>query len=601
MSRPTGTIILCANIPFSNTYEHTIDFNSAEEQYNFFFSRKARSFEKYTYLKKDVVQVGANFDDLKAVNYVMYKSRNDSRQRYGFVTNKRYINPNLTELTIEEDVLQTYMFDYTLEKSFVERMHVDRWDLNYKPVFTYTDEGLSYGDEYVTEKAYKIAKEENDVLWFMVLMSASEDIQDTPVLPSSLNDIPTPFFYYLVPHKKGNAKFTFSCNGKTVSNMSAFMSLMCDSAVGKAVREISLIPYLPFNMEVSASGEITLGNGLAVSFENITAKDSWVQNIIETFTGNDDYVFHAMQINASKCTFDITKTLCLFSWDEGLTVPTKEDFQSFKDNPLQEFDKKFESKLLMYPYRYNLLNNWRGGNMVVKNEYLPNIVQVKFTKAFAFNNPSRYWIDGYKSDIKGRNASITDDQSLQLPIISDAYYTYLLENRNQLNANLLGSISNIAMGAIAGGAVGAVASGVASTASNIMGQLAKEKDLKKTPDSIINANDCSLAIGDDNVYLTFYRYRVNDDNMERLAGYFHMYGYKVMKLTTPKTKTRSRFNYIKTIGCNITANIDYDDILKLKNIFDRGVTFWHWSEEYFLPLNYSYENIERGLIESGEE
>ena len=65
----------------------------------------------------------------------------------------------------------------------------------------------------------------------------------------------------------------------------------------------------------------------------------------------------------------------------------------------------------------------------------------------------------------------------------------------------------------------------------------------------------------------------------------------------PNIKTRTRFNYIKTAGCSLTSNIDYDDVLRIKSIFDSGVTFWHYTPENFRPLQYGLSNMERKLVE----
>lgn len=593
MSTPSGTVWLCANVPLTNTYDHTITFQNAAQQENYFYNKALHKNGNYVYIRKNhAIRVDFSLDAIQSVNYVTYRSSNNAKRYYCFVTNKQYVNENTTLLELEIDVLQTYQFDYTCGTCFVEREHVDRWDKDLNPIWHYTEEGLSYGDNYLTECAYKIATE-SDIMWFVVVMSASEDVQDDEVaLPSAMNNIPTPFFYYLIPHKRGNAKFQFSCSGQHVSNISDFMSLMCDSAVGKAVREISYIPYLPFTMEVSNYGEITLGEGLSVTMEILQTKNSWIQSL---FGGNESTSFHAMRINPNASTFGLTQQLCSWKWDQGLHPPNAADWMQVKTEPFRPVHPMFESRLFMAPYRYSLLTNWRGGNLVLKNEYLPEDVKLLFTKVFGFNNPARYWVDGYKQDINGRNGAIVDDQSLQLPIVSDAYYTYMLENRNQTNANMVSGLVNLGVGVATGG-VG-LAMGAMSAVSSITSQLAKEQDIKALPDSVINANDCSLAIGDDNVYLTLYRYVVNPDALERLSHFFHMYGYKISKMKKPDLHSRNRFNFVKTVGANITGNVDYEDLAKIKSIFDNGVTFWHYMDgEAFKPLDYTYINVEVNLL-----
>jgi hypothetical protein len=54
-----------------------------------------------------------------------------------------------------------------------------------------------------------------------------------------------------------------------------------------------------------------------------------------------------------------------------------------------------------------------------------------------------------------------------------------------------------------------------------------------------------------------------------------MYGYKLNEVKTPNLRSRQHFNFIQTVGANIQGNIPGDDIEKLKNIFNNGITLWH--------------------------
>ena len=41
-----------------------------------------------------------------------------------FISDILYINENCTAITFEIDVMQTWLFDFEIKKSFIERMHV---------------------------------------------------------------------------------------------------------------------------------------------------------------------------------------------------------------------------------------------------------------------------------------------------------------------------------------------------------------------------------------------------------------------------------------------------------------------------------------------
>lgn len=303
-------------------------------------------------------------------------------------------------------------------------------------------------------------------------------------------------------------------------------------------------------------------------------------------------------------------------------IPSSVMWEDLKKNPYKyERDRRFESKLLCFPYRYNLFTDWRSLPAIIKNEYLfDDKITVKEAIGFGFNLPRRYWVENYRGDPEGRECSIAQNLPLEQAILSDAYYTYLLENKNQIAANLANTQANANI-AIAGAAAGGL-SGIASIATgNVGGGLeamsnaalkgvsaaqsianlqrsenAKQSDIKNMPDTIANPNDCNFAISDDTKYLTFYRKAITCDNEEQLAQFWHMYGYKVNKVMLPETRSRLRYNYIKTIGANIEGAIEANYLATIKAIYDRGVTIWHYSEADFFPLDYTYENIERRLM-----
>ena len=66
-----------------------------------------------------------------------------------------------------------------------------------------------------------------------------------------------------------------------------------------------------------------------------------------------------------------------------------------------------------------------------------------------------------------------------------------------------------------------------------------------------------------------------------------MYGYSTNTLKIPNLNNRPNWNYIKTIGINIVADIPQEDLQTIKNIFDNGVTLWHKPTTF---LDYSQNN-----------
>ena len=60
-----------------------------------------------------------------------------------------------------------------------------------------------------------------------------------------------------------------------------------------------------------------------------------------------------------------------------------------------------------------------------------------------------------------------------------------------------------------------------------------------------------------------------------IDDYFSAYGYKVNSVKTPNITGRRNWNYVKTVGCYIEADIPQDDLQEIKTLFDKGITLWH--------------------------
>ena len=123
---PQGIIYLC-NTPLENDYKNQLTFTTAQKQLEYFNSKVIKEFDNYTYIKKDnVIKLGVNIDEIIGCNYLFYKNTGFTNKWYFcFISNKEYINENVTAITIETDVFQTYQFDVTYKTSFIEREHVN--------------------------------------------------------------------------------------------------------------------------------------------------------------------------------------------------------------------------------------------------------------------------------------------------------------------------------------------------------------------------------------------------------------------------------------------------------------------------------------------
>jgi hypothetical protein len=127
MNNPNITRLVLLKTSLENDYKHTLYFNGSGSQRDYFLSRKVKDYDftNLTYIRKDhSVKVPLVYDDVVGCNYVMYQNKSDTKWYYAFITDIRYISEGVSELILETDCIQSWLFAYTVRPSFVEREHV---------------------------------------------------------------------------------------------------------------------------------------------------------------------------------------------------------------------------------------------------------------------------------------------------------------------------------------------------------------------------------------------------------------------------------------------------------------------------------------------
>ena len=165
----TITEVRLLSVPLENDYMHSLYFDSVSDQITYFSGKTVKTGEDFSYQRKDkVIRYPLHVDSLLGINYVMYKnSAYSSKWFYAFITKIEYVNDGLTNIYIETDAIQTWLFDYEVKASFIEREHVadDTAGLHTYP------EGLELG-EYVCSG--KLDDKVTD--GFLIVIAATMDL-----------------------------------------------------------------------------------------------------------------------------------------------------------------------------------------------------------------------------------------------------------------------------------------------------------------------------------------------------------------------------------------------------------------------------------------
>ena len=116
-------------VPLENDYKHTLHFSGKGTQAQYFVGKSDPNYTytNLSYQRKDkYISIPGNYEDLRKFNYLMYRNRLTSQDwKYAFITKMEYRSDEVTWVYFETDVLQTYLKDYTVKPSFVEREHTN--------------------------------------------------------------------------------------------------------------------------------------------------------------------------------------------------------------------------------------------------------------------------------------------------------------------------------------------------------------------------------------------------------------------------------------------------------------------------------------------
>ena len=251
-----------------------------------------------------------------------------------------------------------------------------------------------------------------------------------------------------------------------------------------------------------------------------------------------------------------------------------------------EFNWMNESKCFQYPFRYLEINDGLNGQMFLEPQLL-SAKNNEFRVRHSLNPNGTYdlYVKGYKGDDNGISEKLTCG-GLSVPVAKDTYLNYLYENKNQRELFQLNQLTNT-ITSLASGNIG----GMMSVVNAELNRTATESDMKNIPPTISYGGNYIEGLTRQE-YLQLIPHRVNDDDMNKIALFFHQYGYAQNKLMQPSYKNRRYWNYLQTQDCHLKVpNCPKEHLQELKQIFDNGVTVWHYEQTYMYEYT-EWDNVE---------
>lgn len=626
---PNSILYLLKNVDLDVDYNYVIDFNSESEQLIYFnehIASELHNNDSYSYIREtEQIVVDEPIDSLIDVNYLMFN--NGSKWYYGFITNKEYVSTSRTRLSFKLDVYQSFMFDYEIDESFIEREHQDRFikeNDKLKAKFNTALENLDVGTDYDIIENEKLKDNPNapdNLVWLEVIATQPlvKDVEysntDTTKFKNKAdkleqNGVDTNFYCYLLPYIIGTNLdlyhwYTYEGTGNIVQ-----LEDPAFEATSTAIVSIRVLHYCPIKYEIieyqpSASYSkgylISFPSGYTASAEenNYDLTDMRVIMANNTNFGGVNLQYHTssrflnlVDINKDNENSTLASTI----------KPVEIAINDLSINNLK--NKEYETKLKTYPYEYIQLCDYQSNPLKIKQEYIDSEKTIKFKQSYGIQTKTKYYVEDYNND-KGKEYNSTSSTISELPLFTDEYISYMAQNKASATTgvavNTIAGIASLALGVFTGG-IGLVAgAGMAiNSATQIANHLIKMQDLKDSPDSIRQAgNNAEFDLIDLNYGLVKTKLRIKEEHYNRVYNYLYHYGYKCNDFKKPNVRSRYYFNYIKTIGVNIKTNLNGNIKNELANIYNNGVTIWHYrNKNTFKGVNnYDYENVEINLME----
>lgn len=556
---PNNEIILL-EVPIEIDNKNQLTFANSNTQFNYFSNISVKKqYDKITYIRKDgYVVINDCFDNLIKYNYCMYQNENFSNKwYYAFILKVEWLSPNSSKVYIKTDVWQTYQFDITWLKSFVDREMINV--ASDTPGANLINEGLETG-EYIENASTSIeGLNPNYVIAYARNPNEGGGDSGTFLYQGCyVNGIPSGLYYWV-----GHA-----------SQLLAQLQLMQNYANDiKAVFTVPSVAILGF------------GNYPLATLENQTATvGGWIHDLLES--PGREFSLNSTPSSLNGYTPRNKKLLQYPFCYLGFT-PTSGDQAIFRYEDFTSGTPTFKliCEVNPNPSPIFIPKNYKGASGLNYSE------AVKLT-----GYPSISWVSDYFSSWIAQNTDLINFNKDRM--VTD-YYMGITKGGINLMSNAIGTAIGLATETgIGGNMIGQGVNylfdswvGKEKTQMNIEEQMLQVEKQKMLPSSAtIGTNAGMLGYGYQNSDV-FTRYTIKRQFAERIDLYFDMYGYKTSTLKIPNLNNRPNWNYIKTIGCNILqkdgSSVPQEDLQEIKSLFDNGITLWHNTSTF---LDYSQNN-----------
>lgn len=531
-----NTDVILLKCPLELDERNQINFSSKTAQYNYFNNLpKLVVGDTFTYQRKDgYIRVNELVDNIYQYNYVMYRNDNySSKWFYAFIERVEYVNDSMSNVYIKTDVFQTWQFDLNYKRTFVEREHVNDDSIGANTI----PENLELGEYQIIDLTNVPLWEDNTSQSWWICVCATKLPNNLKSFNNELTDIGGVF----------NSCHYFAVNSPTAAR-SLIEAFEADSNVtSEAIINMYMIPRCCV-YEIQNPTVLTGGT-----------YDVAIYPVLQTYESGTYYTQQATRL-------------------AGGYQPVN-------------------NKLYTYPFSYFYATNNTGEDVVYHWEDFPTVNGRKRASYKKFIVPSTslsakiYFINikdyeegsGYGS--KPYQYGINFSKVPVCAWTTDYYTNWLTQNGVNVATNLTSGVISGLSSMFGGGNPLQAGASLISTVGNTLGEVQRASSTPNQSHGNINTGD--FVYGYLRNSISFYDMSIRPEVAKICDNFFSMFGYKVNRVKVPNVTGRYNWNYVKTIGCYIDADIPQEDLQEIKNMFDNGLTIWHRTSTF---MDYSQSN-----------
>lgn len=313
-------------------------------------------------------------------------------------------------------------------------------------------------------------------------------------------------------------------------------------------------------------------------------------NVFSTWQSAASFIAEATEQNKADGIVSIFMLPVAFTSDYQSTMP--EVFDIERDKHIADIDGYVpkNNKLFTYPYNLLYVTNNEGNVANYAFEYF-STDKCNFNVSGAMCcTPECMLVPlNYKGVEKNYNEKLTIGNFPQCAYTVDTFKAWVAQNQNQLALNAINAIGTTAVGAAvmyaSGGTQGA---GMTLSGVQQIGNLVSTVSDKSTlPPHARGGGGSIINMANHIKGFQFYYAHIRAEFARIIDDYFNAYGYATHRVKIPNRVIRPHWNYVKTVNVSLTGSVPADDMAKLRQIYDNGVTFWRNGDEVG---NYALDN-----------